>query len=468
MKTTREIQESIDNLAIEGQAIYDAARSANRELTDEESARFDEITDKLVPQLRKDLSEAEQREAKIKQLSVAKHREQRAAELGGIVDDGLQRNATLPLTGHAGNDGASQDCRVYTKVAKLKAFKSDRDAYNAGQWLKAIIGREFNRQDIEAEQHCQKLGWRITNAGTEGTGSLGGYLVPAPLSQTIIDVRESVGIMRQLLNVMPMTSDTLTVSKRSGGLTVYGGGEAPSSDMTSSDKSWKQVKLVADKRYVVHQISQELTDDAIINVVDDAMMEMGYALALAEDTEAISGDGTSTYRGVTGIVNAIGSAGVYTAGTGDDTWGELDITDFTGTMGKLPSKFWNGALSWVCSSAFYHTVMLRVLAQAGGNTLSILQAGDGNGMARFMGYPVYFTDRLPTATQASTKHAYFGNWRELGILGDRGGVRVARSDDFAFLRDLTTIKATTRYDIVLHEPGDSSNAGAVVALATNS
>lgn len=461
MKSSREIQEEIDALAVEGKAIADAAKATGRELTSEESERITDIVDTLIPQQKKDLANAKGREEQQRKLAADLALQSKVSSLSDTVENGLQRNAVAPI-----GMQVEREPQVYNRIARLQAFKSDRDAYNAGMFLRAVVGREYNRNDIQAEQHCQKLGWRITNAGTEGSGSAGGYLVPTPLSQTIVDVRESVGVMRRLLNVMPMTSDTLTVAKRSGGLTVYGGGEAPSADMTASDKSWKQVKLVADKRYVVHQLSQELTDDAIINVVDDAVMEMGYALALAEDTEAISGDGTSTYRGVTGIVNAIGSAGVYTAGSGDDTWGELAMVDFTGTMGKLPSKFWNGQLSWVCSSAFYHTVMLRVLAEAGGNTISTLQAGDAG--ARFMGYPVYFTDRLPTATAASTKHAYFGNWRELGMIGDRGAVRVARSDDFAFLRDLTTIKATSRYDIVLHEPGDSSNAGAVVALSTNS
>jgi len=466
MQTTREIQESIDDLAIEGQAIYDAAKAANRELTSEESDRFDAITGQLVPDLRKKLGEAQAREDKIRSLAQTRQREQRAAELSGMNSESLQRNAVLPINGREQTENNSRDGRAFVKVTKLRAFKSDTDAYDSGMWMRAMIGREFNREDVAALQHCQRRGLSLTNAGTEGQGSTGGYLVPAPLSQTLIDVRESVGVARRLLQVVPMTADTLEIPKRAGGLTVYGAGE--SAAFTASDKSWSQVKLVADKRYVAHQISQELTDDAIINIVDDAVSEMGYALALAEDSEAINGDGTSTYRGVLGIKNGIGAGGVYTAATNMDTWGELAMLDFTGTMGKLPSQYWTGEqLSWVCSASFYHAVMLRVLAEAGGNTIANLQSGD-TGMPMFLGHPVYFTDRMPTATAAATIHAYFGNWRQLGILGQRTDVRVARSDDYAFLNDLTTIKATSRYDIKLHAPGTASAAGAVVALKTAS
>jgi hypothetical protein len=52
------------------------------------------------------------------------------------------------------------------------------------------------------------------------------------------------------------------------------------------------------------------------------------------------------------------------------------------------------------------------------------------------------------------------------ILGDRTGVRVDRDDSTGFLTDLITLKATTRYDIKVHEGGDSSNAGAYVGLKT--
>ena len=52
------------------------------------------------------------------------------------------------------------------------------------------------------------------------------------------------------------------------------------------------------------------------------------------------------------------------------------------------------------------------------------------------------------------------------MMGDRLAVNFATSADFAFDEDVLTLRATTRYDVQVHEPGDASNAGAYVGLAT--
>ena len=75
---------------------------------------------------------------------------------------------------------------------------------------------------------------------------------------------------------------------------------------------------------------------------------------------------------------------------------------------------------------------------------------------------------MPTADADSTIHALFGQFDMAVILGDRTGIRVSRDDSTGFLADYVTLKATSRYDIRVHEPGDSSSAGAYTALKTNS
>ena len=97
-----------------------------------------------------------------------------------------------------------------------------------------------------------------------------------------------------------------------------------------------------------------------------------------------------------------------------------------------------------------------------------MQAGETSD-AMFMGYPVYFTDKMPTATAAATVCALFGNFGRSVIIGDRTEVRMALSKDYAFLSDLDTLKATVRYDINVFDYGDgSSSPGGYVALKTAS
>ena len=462
MKNSKTIQEQIDGLAIQARGMYEACQKASpsRDFSDEEATEFDEITNKRIPALQEELKKAVSVEEEITRLSQHEKRRTSVENLAGILE-APSRPRVLPVNGEFEN--AASEPRVYHRMAKLRAFKNDADAYNCGMWLRSMIAKAYNRDDQQAARHIHRLGWQVTNTAIEGTGSLGGFLVPAPLSQTIIDVRENVGVARRILKIMPMTSDTLTMARRDGGLTVYYVGEAAA--ITASDKTWGQVELIAKKRAVAHQISQELQDDALISIVDDAVNEMAYALAAKEDAETILGDGTSTYGGVQGLLSSLGSAGVSTAATGHDTWAELDIADFTAAMGKLPDKYSRQPV-WVCSANFFFSTMVRVLASAGGNTIADLQAGDGG--ARFLGRPVYFTDQMPKTTAVSTVCALFGTFEMGAILGERTGITMARSDDYAFLNDVTTLKATTRYDIEVHAGGDATNAGAYVGLSTAS
>lgn len=464
MKTTKVIQEELDSLAIEAKALVEVAKRDNRELTDEESTRFDEITEKLVPACKVELSTAQKREEAILKLSNENRRQNRVEELGELLNQTSGSRLVLPVNGREPSEHERVNLPSQ-KMGKLKAFKNEEDAYASGMFLRSIVAKLWNRTDQAADRYCHARGWDVFNTATEGVGSAGGFLTPAPMSAAIIDVRERAGVMRPLVRLMPMTSDTLTVNRRTSGLTVYYGTEAPSADMTTSDKVWGQIELVAKKRYVAHQISQELVDDALISVVDDAINEMGYALALQEDNEIINGTGAGTYGGVQGLLSAIGSAGVHTPATsvGKSVWSGLTLTEFNNTMALLPDEYGDNP-AWVCSRAFFHGVMVRLAYAAGGNDKDSVFSGITG--KSFMGYPVYTTNRMPTTTATSQKSCLFGSFDRAVMLGERTGIRIGRSDDFAFLRDVTTIKATARYDVKVHTPGTSAAAGAYVALST--
>lgn len=461
MKTVKVLTEELEILKIEAKAIVQAADSAGRELTDDENSRFDQITKVAIVEKNQELTRAKDIEREVIALSAREDRQRRISALDAEPERSRMR--VLPTNGEVANDEDGQEPRVYHRMAKLKAFKDEKTAFHCGMWLRAMYSRIYNRDDRSANAYITRLGWPVTNAATEGTGGGGGYLVPSPLAQTIIDVRETVGVARRILNIQPMTADTLTISRRAGGLTVYYPGETIAINL--SDGSWQQIELIVKKRSVATQISQELQDDALISVVDDAVSEISYALAEKEDAETINGDGTSAYGGVMGLLSSLGAAGVVSAASGHDTWGELDVADFTSAMGRLPDKYTRDT-SWVCSSNFYWTAMAKVLLSGGGNSIADLQAGT-NG-AQFFGRPVYFTDKMPRVTATSTKSALYGTFSMGAILGDRTGIAVGRSEDYQFLQDMTTLKASTRYDIKVHAGGDANTVGAYVALATAS
>ena len=329
--------------------------------------------------------------------------------------------------------------------ASFKAFKGPnaaQDAFDAGKWLRSVVNG-----DIRA-------------TATEGVPSQGGYVVPTPLHNAIINARELAGVSRKVAHVIPMTSDSLDVPKKTDGPMVYYPAEAGA--ITASDQTWGSVALTAKKRAILSYVSQELVDDSIIPIMDDLASQMGTEFAVQEDNEFINGDGTGTYGSEVGLLSAIHASAVATAAAGIDTWAELTIANHTDAMGKLNSKWWPYGTSWICSAQYYYQVMLRLIASAGGNAIRDMEAGAA-GIPMFLGMPVHFTSAMPTSTAVAQVSALFGAFNQAVIIGDRVPTRIALSDQFAFDTDRLALRATTRYDINVHE---STATGPYVGLKT--
>lgn len=352
--------------------------------------------------------------------------------------------------------------RRYSGLVAFKGPNADYNAYCSGQWIRAAI---FN--DASARSWCGANGIDFRNTLQEGTNTTGGYLVPDQFAQTIIDLRETYGVFRANCDVFPMGSDTAKIPRRSGGATAYWGSE--SGTMTASTPTWNQVQLVAKKLYCLVKMSSEVAEDAIINLADYLAREFAYQLAYQEDLAGFLGDGTSTYGNITGVFTAIidgtHTAGAVDATSGHDLFTEVDLTDLTGLMGKLP-QYAIGNAKWYCSQYAAQVVFGRLAASAGGNTIQMM----GGGFApSFLGYPIVVSQVLTASTSAinNTYMLGFGDLRAAATLGDRRGIQVAQTMDYYFNTDEIGLRATERVDINVHDLGDTTNAGPFVALIGN-
>jgi HK97 family phage major capsid protein len=355
----------------------------------------------------------------------------------------------------------------FSRVSKVKNFKgtvagksADERAYRFGKWFKgAVVG------DQASKAWCDANGIQ-TKALSEGTNYLGGYLVPPEFATDIIDLRETYGVARQVARVVPMSSDTLTIPRRTGGLTAYFVGEA--STITDSNKTWDQVNLVAKKLAALTLWSSELNEDAMISIGDDLAGEIAYAFSQKEDECYFNGDGTSTYGGITGVRSKLRGVdgtianikGLQVA-TGN-AYSEIVLGDFHGVLGKLPLYARNGAV-WVMSATFFDTVAHKLQTAAGGNT--VLDIANG-GIARFLGYPVVLSQVMPTTEANSQICALLGNFRLGSTFGDRRLLSLALSSEYKFAEDQLAIRGTERFDINVHDVGSTSAAGPIVGLIT--
>ena len=464
-KSSRDLETEFDDLAIQAQAHLDVAEKEERELTDGESTEFNSIMDKetgLLAMKRKEIDTRKTFETQKAKLAL----EMRANRTPEDLEE--------TTTGSPRSQRPEDEPRIYHKMARLKAFPNNndgaKDAYFCGMWIRAVKARgRNNMRDQVAEDVLASRNWTPQAAQTEGTDTAGGFTVPEPLSSAIIDIREDSGVARRLCDVLPMSSKTEDVPKRTGGLTVFYPGEG--NTVTTSDMAFGRVNLVAIKRAVANQISNELSDDSLVNMTDRAIKEMGYALSRQEDNEFINADGTSTYGGENGVLNSLGSAGLFTAPTGESTWLLLSNASISQWKGLLPGKYFDkSAMAIICTSEFYYNVFDRLMNAAGGNTNANLRTGGLFDVAdlQYNGIPIFLTDQLPSTTAVSQNSALYGNFGLSCMLGDRTGTRMSMSMDYAFLDDVNTLLATSRYDFNIHEPGDSSTAGGYVGLATAS
>ncbi len=221
---------------------------------------------------------------------------------------------------------------LYSDGTKVEALEC---AYRAGQWLLATVG-----QSERAVKWCKDHGINMQRVMTTETGAAGGYLVPAEMEQSIIDLREEYGLARKLARRRPMASDTKSVPKRTGGVTAYFVNE-DNSGVTASDKAWGNVNLVAKTLAALSLVSKNLEEDSIIDVVDDLAMEMAYAFATKEDQCWLIGDGTSTYGGMTGLktlFEATAYASRITAASNHDTFAEYDNADLSSVMAGVAPR----------------------------------------------------------------------------------------------------------------------------------
>ena len=351
---------------------------------------------------------------------------------------------------------------------RLKNFRDDDNG-------EAIVKAErFGRWLMAQNGHRKSMNWCDTKgievkAHTEGVNSAGGFLVPEEFEEDLINLREEYGVFRRNSRVRPMTSDTLRVPRRSATLAPYFVGEATAG--TESTQTFESVLLVAKKAMVLTTVSNELNEDAFINMADDVAGEIAYSLAKKEDECGFLGDGTSTYGGIVGLANAMGSAGVKaTAEMSADTLVQAQTQTttayLTSVMAALPAYADTPNCKWYMHKTVYHSLVQNRALEAGGTTQAMMLGEKV--VPQLFGYPVEFSQVLPNlGTLTDTlRIGYFGDLGLASSFGDRRQTEIQISDSAlnAFEQDELAIRGTERFDINCHDTGDSSDAGPIIAM----
>lgn len=275
----------------------------------------------------------------------------------------------------------------------------------------------------------------------EGTGGLGGFLVPEEFANMIVeDIRDQV-VMRQLADVLTTTSDTLHLPNLARRPKANWRGEAAAK--STSTVEWGENVFTPYSLASIVTLSNELVADAslgvngsIVNYVSQVIVR---ALAETEDKAFFVGSGSGQPTGIETYTFRIVAASNNDASRADA---------IKQAFIRTPQGY-RGRGAWVMNSATLEKVY--TLKDSQGNYL-VNRLSD-NPFATLAGRPVYEQNDL-----AGGK-AFFGDFSYYKIV-DREGISVRVSDEATvggssgFEKNLTHVRVEKRVDgeLTLTEP----------------
>jgi len=285
-----------------------------------------------------------------------------------------------------------------------------------------------NWREAEAEQRTM----------AEGVGYLGGWLVPAPIADMIIqETRNQLRVSQAGALSIQMEAPELTLAKVIQEPTAHWVPENIAG--TFSDMNFEPIKLTAKKLVAMTKLSEELIQDAanLERILIDAL---SFALAKEFDLKALTGSGTGEPLGV-----------LNTGGIGSTDLSSVDFTydHFLTAIFALVGK--NVPIERI--AAIYNADVAGVLAKAKDLQEQYLIPPD-----EFKKVRKLLTAQVETDDPTSTTHAYLGDFGAM-ILGLRTELSVVMSreaaDDSgnAFTQTQVWFKIYTRVDSLAVKPG---------------
>ena len=312
------------------------------------------------------------------------------------------------------------------KSQKSKVFASSEDAYTAGMYL-AALGGDHKAKDFMAAQ-------------SGGTDNKGGFAVPSVLSNQLINLVEEAGVARQYCQRIVMSSDNWSVPKVTAQASISYPSEG--SALGESDVTFSQVSLSAKKMAALVKMSTEISEDAVISMVDTITQSLALSMATAEDD--------NLFNGVASAINANGIAGDASV---DDTnvasAGALALTDLTACATGIGNPIRGASNAWYINPVVYHGQIRDLVNAAGGNTIQILEGGQQQSL---LGYPVVLTNILPSAPASGELVAVFGDLRLGCYFGDRRSLNFKVLSELFAANDQVAIQCTQRIDLAVANP----------------
>jgi HK97 family phage major capsid protein len=150
----------------------------------------------------------------------------------------------------------------------------------------------------------------LNKALREGSDTYGGYTVPEDFAKKIYELMQERSKLLPLMEQVTMNTDVWKAPTVGSGTTSYWVAELGT--ITASEMTFSQVTLTAKKIAAKVQLSTELDEDSIIDVMNLVSSQMATDLAISVDDEIMNGTGgqfTQYWRTVAGQTVDAGTNG---------------------------------------------------------------------------------------------------------------------------------------------------------------
>lgn len=373
----KKLSEERANAWEQAKELLDVAATENRELTAEESEKFDRIN-----------ADLDTKDARIKSILDA---EQRARDIE-------ESRARLGVKRDLGGES--------------KPEIDDNDT------VRRLMAGEIRSAKFEKRA--------VTKSGAAGT-------IPTSVYDRIVEHLVQGNVVRGLSTVINTSSgETLNVPKSTAFSTASIVGEA--AQASTSDPTLGTTALGAYKYVVLVQLSNELAQDAAVDVGGFLARQAGIALGVATRGHMTTGDGSSKPYGIvtratTGVTGAAGASGAFTA----DNLIDLRYS-VNGVYTAQPG------CGWMINS----TGMAAARKLKDTTNQYLFQPGLNGNVDSLLGFPVHINDSMANPAN-SAKSVLFGHLPSY-FIREVNGIDVAVSDDFAFDYSVRTFRVTLRTD----------------------
>lgn len=392
MKNLKELRAERSEITAKMSAIIDGADSESRNLTDEETAEWEQL-------------EARSNEVK-DEIAKAESMESRKAMIAAEKAE-LEKSATD---------------RAKTPTIKVHNNKLDEEFRSFGDYVGTVYRHVKGEVDVRVQQ--------MKN------GTSGGFLVPDKFISTILAVDPLDAVVKaratMLSNSVPPDAEVKIPALDQGtndygGMVVYHQGE--SDTLTESNAAFRQVTLKPHKLTAYCTASNEMMNNAA-NFSGFLEGLMRGAVTDTTETDYISGDGVNK---ALGFLNANCRIQVARAGAGAIAYADI--------VGMLARRLMRGGGNWAWLGS---QSIIPQLATVGDGTNNIYVTNAAAGMPpTLMGLPLIYNDRMPAL--GTTGDLCLVDLSKY-IIADGSGPSLMISEHARFANDEVAIRLTLRTD----------------------